>query len=344
MNVSLGVQMIASIAWLAVVVLIFIVIARATRKQPVKGLTSALIGLVIVALLMSTLGAGLVFIEPDELAVVITLQQGGIRPEPLGAGIHFVIPFVERVERFSILRQTYTMTGAMDEGQVSGDDSIQVRTKDGQMAYLDATVIYAINPANAVDLYKTWRDGYEEGLVRPQARGIIRSVASQFGIEEIVSSQRLNMEGQITTEMTKVFDENNLILVDFVVRNITFSDEYATAVEQKQIAEQQAQQAKFVVESKKQEAEQVRQTAQGFADALVIEAQGNADARLIEAEAEAKALQMIADVIANNPDLLQYEYIQKLADEIDLMLLPSDAPFILPQFGGTNSTTPSLIP
>jgi regulator of protease activity HflC (stomatin/prohibitin superfamily) len=57
-----------------------------------------------------------------------------------------------------------------------------------------------------------------------------------------------------------------------VLRNIRFSDEYAAAVEQKQIAEQQAEQARFVVESKKQEAEQARQIAQGQADAAVIAA------------------------------------------------------------------------
>ena len=67
-----------------------------------------------------------------------------------------------------------------------------------------------------------------------------------------------------------------MILVDFVLRDIHFSEEYAVAVEQKQIAEQQAQQAKFVVESKKQEAEQARQVAQGQADAAVIAAQGQA--------------------------------------------------------------------
>ena len=47
------------------------------------------------------------------------------------------------------------------------------------------------------------------------------------------------------------------------MRNITFSTEYAASVEQKQIAEQQAQQAKLVVEQKKQEAEQVREVAKG---------------------------------------------------------------------------------
>jgi len=59
-----------------------------------------------------------------------------------------------------------------------------------------------------------------------------------------------------------------------VLRNISFSPEYAASVEQKQIAEQQAQQAKLTVEQRKQEAEQARQVAQGVADAVVIKSQG----------------------------------------------------------------------
>ncbi len=50
---------------------------------------------------------------------------------------------------------------------------------------------------------------------------------------------------------------------DFVLRNIAFSPEYAASVEQKQIAEQLAQQAAFVVQQRKQEAEQARKTARG---------------------------------------------------------------------------------
>ena len=134
------------------------------------------------------------------------------------------------------------------------------------------------------------------------------------------------------------------MLQDFVLRNIRFSDEYAMAVEQKQIAEQQAQQAKFVVESKKQEAEQARQTAQGAADAAVIAAKGAAEARIVQAEAEAKALQLIADVLRTNPTLLQYQYITKLSPNVQLMLVPSDAPFILPQLQTTTGNTGTTIP
>ena len=140
--------------------------------------------------------------------------------------------------------------------------------------------------------------------------------------------------------MAEKLAENGLVLVDFILRNITFSSEYAASVEQKQIAEQQAQQAVFVVESKKQEAEQARQTAQGVADAVVIPAQGDADAfttsppaeaqpRTLPAAAEAEALQLIADALGQNRDLLLYQYINQLAPGIQVMLVPNDNPYLL---------------
>jgi regulator of protease activity HflC (stomatin/prohibitin superfamily) len=180
--------------------------------------------------------------------------------------------------------------------------------------------------------------------VRPQARGVIRDVASQYGVEEIVSSKRAEMEALITDELTRIFSSNNMILQDFVLRNIRFSDEYAAAVEQKQIAEQQAQQAKFVVESKKQEAEQARQIAQGQADAAVISAKGAADARVIQAEAEAKALELISAALQDNQDLLTYQYIQKLSPNVQVIYLPSNQPFLLPLPQAGTTTSGSVLP
>ncbi len=330
MNISSLLQGIASFAWIGVFGVIIAIFIRASRNQPVKGLTTATIVLLIVAILLTSVGASLVFIEPDELGVVVTaVGGGGIRPEPLNAGLHLVIPFVERVERFSILNQTYTMASSADEGVTSmSEDSIQVRTKDGQQVYVDASVIYAIDPLKSIDLYRTWRFSFQDGLVRPQARGIIRDAASQYGVEEIVSTKRAEMQSIITERLREVFAENNLVLRDFVLRNIRFSDEYAAAVEQKQIAEQQAEQARFVVESKKQEAEQARQIAQGQADAAVIAAQGAAEARLIQAQAEAEANRLLAASLT--PELIQYQYILNLAPGVQTIFIPSDQQFILP--------------
>jgi regulator of protease activity HflC (stomatin/prohibitin superfamily) len=181
-----------------------------------------------------------------------------------------------------------------------------------------------------VDVHIAWQNRYNDDLVRAQSRGIIRDVVSQYRVDEVVSTKRLEMTGKINEAMSAKLTANGLTLVDFVLRNITFSPEYAASVEQKQIAEQQSQQAKFVVESKKQEAEQARQVAQGQADAAVIAAKGDAQARLIQAEAEKQALLLINAALQNNPDLLSYQYISKLAPNIQAMLLPSNSPFIIP--------------
>lgn len=329
MNFSSLLQGIASFAWVGFIGILIAITMRASRKQPIGGLSTAAIALVVAALLLTTIGAGIVFIEPDELGVVVTvLGSGGIRPDPLDSGLHWIVPFAERVEKYPKTNQTYTMSSVIDEGEANGDDSIQVRTKDGQQVYIDASVIYAVDPTKVVKLYSTWRFNYEDLFVRTQARGIIRDVASQYGVEEIVSTKRAELEQSVTERMLEVFSENNLILRDFVLRNIRFSDEYAAAVEQKQIAEQQAQQAAFVVEQKKQEAEQARQVAQGSADAAVIASKGEAEALLIQAQAQAEANRVIAQSLT--PELVQYQYILKLSPNVQTIFIPSGNQFILP--------------
>src|SRR6185295_18151562 len=144
------------------------------------------------------------------------------------------------------------------------------------------------------------------------------------------------LEQTISDSIQQGLELNNLKMVDFLLRDIHFSDEYAAAVEQKQIAEQQAQQAKFVVESKKQEAEQARQVAQGQADAAVISAKGAAEARVIQAEAEAKANQLLAASLS--PELVQYQYILKLSPGVQTIFVPSGNQFILPLPGSTSAT------
>lgn len=342
MDVASSIKAVAIFVWLIFFGVLFVTLARANKHGiPSQGSIFTLLVLLIAAITLSALSAGVVFINPEERGIVLSaLSPKGYREQPLQPGLRWIVPFFEQVKRYPISRQTYTMSSTPQEGSVLGDDSIRARTKDGQEVYIDASVIFAIDPARVIELHIAWQDRYAEQLVRPLTRGIIRDMASQYGVEEIVSTKRSEMENKITEELGKKLQENNLVLVDFVLRNIHFSEEYAKAVEQKQIAEQMALQARFVVEQKKQEAEQARQIAQGQADAAVIKAKGEAEARLIQAEAEAKALAMIEEVLRNNPELLQYLYILKLSPSIQTLILPSGAPFILPLPQSTPTPSP----
>jgi regulator of protease activity HflC (stomatin/prohibitin superfamily) len=336
---------IATLAWLGAIGALGYVVFSAARGRRFGGSAAIVVGITILAAVLTTIAAGVVFIEPNERGVVISaLSPKGYRDEALQPGLRWVIPFAERVQKYKIQRETYTMSATSGEGQQAGDDAIRARTKDGQEVFVDASVIYSIDPDKIIPLHITWQDRYQDNVVRPLSRGIIRDAASQYGVEEIVSSKRAELEQLVTDEMTKKLGENSLILVDFVVRNVAFTEQYAQAVEQKQIAEQQAQQARFVVEQRKQEAEQARQVAQGQADAAVISARAQAEARIIQAQAEAQALKLVSDALRNNPDLLTYQYIQKIAPGVQTIYLPSNQPFLipLPQSGGSSSSSTVL--
>ncbi len=328
---------VSSVAWVAVIGAVAFLVVSVARGRKLGNSISLIIGGIVLAAVLSTAAAGTVFVETQQRAVVITaVGEGGIRPEPLQPGLHWIIPGLEQVVVYDVSRRTYTMSATIGEGQIgSSDDSIEARTRDGQQVRFDASVIYQPDPELIVSLHQTWQDRYEDQVVRPLARGILRDMASQYGVEELVSSKRGELEEKITAEMSRKFAEQNLKLEDFVIRNISFSEAYAQAVEQKQIAEQQAQQAQFVVEQRKQEAEQARQVAQGQADAAVIAAQADAKARVIQAEAEANAMRAISAALAENPDLLTYQYIQKLAPGVQTIYLPSNQTYLLPLPGST---------
>jgi regulator of protease activity HflC (stomatin/prohibitin superfamily) len=329
MNIAGVLQALATFAWIVFLGFIGLAIVRASRAKPIKGSVPIIIVIGVLAFIITTVSAGLVFIQADERGVVISaIAPNGYREQPLQPGLHWIIPFAENVKIYSVARQTYTMSVASAEGQIQGDDSIRARTMDGQEINVDASVIYAIDPNKIITMHIEWQDRYQDGVVRPLARGIIRDVASQFGIQEIVSSQRAEMEQMITDEMQTKLEENNLMLVDFILRDLHFTDEYAAAVEQKQIAEQNALQAEYVVEQKRQEAEQARQVAQGQADAQVIAAQGEAQAILLKAQAQAQANEVLAQSLTSA--LLTYTYINKIAPNIQVMYLPSGTPLLLP--------------
>ncbi len=342
MNIVDVIRSLGFLALLVAIGLVVLALARTGRNQGAKGIGTTAIVVFVIAGILMTLGAGLVYVESNERGVVKTIRAGGVRPDVLQPGLHWIVPVVEQVVTYSISNQTYTMSAVSQEGQVQGDDSIRARTKDGQEVIIDASVIYQVDPAKVVQLHIVWQDRYENGIVRPEVRGIIRDAISQYGVEEVVSTKRAEIIGIITEELGNSLAKNNLLLIDFVLRDIHFSEAYAQAVEQKQIAEQQAQQAKLTVEQKKQEAEQARQVAQGQADAAVIAAQGAAQAQIIQAEAQAKANELIGQSLQQNPEILQYQYILKLAPGVQTIFIPSGNQFILPL--PNTSTTPATVP
>lgn len=306
------------LVWIALVVLILNAMIRKARYD---GLESAFreafrgrtVVYFLLALLLTALARSLVFVKPQEVGVVVSLiSANGYRERPIRSGLHWIPPLLEQVYTYPIAWQTYTMSRSPVEGQHSGNDAIIARSSDGQEVVMDCSIIYQVIPEQAVRIHIEWQQRYEEDFVRAVARGVVRGITSNYRVEEINSEKRQDLEIQINDSLREIFKEKGFAIDRFVLRNISFSPEFATSIERKQIALEG-------VEQSKHDAEQIR-----------IRAKGEADAALMRAEAEAEALEIIAAALRSKPELLSYRYIEKLGPNIRVMLLPSDAPFILP--------------
>ena len=331
MNISGSFSLLALVLFGALIAYVVWVLVERQNRRPRRISITLVLILLVAGLVAMSLGSGLVFIEPEERGVVISaLSSRGYRSGVLTPGLHWIAPYAERVQLYSIAQRTYTMSGVSAEGEVQGDDSVQARTNDGQEVFMDATVIFSIDPEQVNLIHVLWQERFVNDLVRPQVRGIIREQVAQFGVEEVYGTQREKLHDEIESKLQEIFVANGLLLRDndFIVRNITFTPEYADAIERKQIAEQDAERAKFLVEQQKQEAERLREEAKGEKDAAITRSEGEAESAKIRAAGEAEALRLVNQVLAGNPDLLQYKYIEKLASNIDVMLLPANSPYL----------------
>lgn len=294
--------------------------------------------LLLIAVAISLLNSSLVFVEPEKVGVVISLtSSNGYRPRPLRSGLHWIVPLAEEVHTYPIGWQTYTMSAKPNEGAKTGDDSIAARTSDGQQVTIDCTIIFQVNPEEAPRIYVEWQDRYLADLIRPTIRGLVRSFVSQYKVDEVNSSKRMDLENDLTNELKTTLGERGFTMDAFLLRNISFSTDYSVAVEQKQVALQDAIRKQY-------EADQIQKLAQGEAARVRTMAQ-----------AEADALDLLGKALANNPDVITLRYIDKLSPNVQVMMLPANSPFIFslpsltsPTPGATvlpePSATPALVP
>ncbi len=325
MGVSSVFNVVSLLGFLLLLGGIALVVLSASQGRPVRnGGLLAVVGL-IVGVVFSAIGQGVLLVQPTEVAVVVNTLNGELDPNPRRGGTHIIVPVVQQAFSYPLVQQSVTMDG--DQG-ASDEGEVVARSSDGQEVRLDISVIYSVDPVNVNTLHLNWQNRYANQFVVPQARGIIRDAVSGFEAADIYAGGREALSDTAATRLGARLAQDGLVLSDLIIRDITFSQQYADAIEQAQVAAQEAQRARLVVQQRQQEAEQLRVEAQGERDAEVTRAEGAAQATILQARAEAEALRLVSQQIAANPMLIQYQYIQTLADNIRLALVPSNSPFL----------------
>lgn len=295
-----------------------------TQNRNMRG-GVALIGVgVVLWLVFSIVAEGLLVVGPTQRAVVFNNLSGNLEDEPRNPGLHVIIPGIQQSFIYQVSRQEYTMSGIPGEGAVANNDAIEARSVDGQEVFMDITIIFFIEPGDADLVHENWSDvsqGYTVGLIRPTVRSIARDVVAGFQAEQIYGASREAVQREIEARVTAALEPEGFNVVSILLREINFSDAFINAIEAKQVEEQQLERAET-------EALRVQTEARGRAEAAIEEARGEAESVRIRAEAEADALRVVSEQIAANPNLIQYQYIQTLSDNVTLALIPSNSPFL----------------
>ncbi|MFA7244882.1 MAG: SPFH domain-containing protein [Candidatus Magasanikbacteria bacterium] len=194
---------------------------------------------------------------------------GKVMDEELSSGFHFKNPFV-KITKVGIRTRDYTMSIAQGEGNRSGADAITALTKEGLSVDLDITVLYHLVEEKASDVYRDLGLSYEESIIRPQIRSVIREVVANYNVKDIYSDKRQDVAAEIEKRLKERMDPRGISLEEVLFRHVELPANLASSIQQKLQAEQETERYNFLLEKEQKEAERKRIEAEGQRDAQKI--------------------------------------------------------------------------
>nr|POE47842.1 prohibitin-1 [Quercus suber] len=221
---------------------------------------------------------------------VIFDRLRGVNDQVVNEGTHFLVPWLQKAITFDVRtkpRNISTTTGS----------------KDLQMVSLTLRVLHRPEVSALPKIYQNLGQDYDERVLPSIGNEVLKAIVAQFDAAELIT-QREAVSNRIRSDLLKRAAEFNIALEDVSITHMTFGREFTKAVEEKQIAQQEAERARFIVEK----AEQERQ-------ASVIRAEGESESAEVISKAVAKSgdglIQIrrletqkdVAQLLANNPNV-----------------------------------------
>lgn len=147
-------------------------------------------------------------------------------------------------------------------------------SKEGLNVNAVISILYRVDPVKAPWIVENLGLNYEQVIISSVFRSSAADVCSRFYAKDMHSAQRATIEKEITDQMSKVINQQGLIIEAVLMKNIQLPAGLARAVEEKLEAEQDAQRMEFLLEREKREAQRKMIEAQGIRDAQKIIAEG----------------------------------------------------------------------
>lgn len=235
-----------------------------------------LLGLFGVSVIGQQLYKGIVTIEPGHVGLVYN-RVSGLDDTPTGKlqeGFHFIIPWFQRAIVYDIRTRPQLVNTS------SG-------SKDLQMIQISLRVLFRPDASSLPDIYRRLGKDYDERVLPSIVNEVCKAVVAQYNAAELLT-KRDAVSAKIRALLVGRAADFKILLDDVAITHLAFSKEYTSAVEAKQVAQQDAERAKYIVERAIQEKRTI----------------------IIKAEGEAKSAELIGQAILNNPAFLQLRRIE----------------------------------
>ena len=236
----------------------------------------AVIVAIVAALLVLLLSNSFATVPVGSTGILLTFGkvQEGVT---ISEGIHFKIPFIQRIV-------------TMDNRVKKLELNTEAFSKDIQTISARLAVNYRLRPEMSFSVYKVYRMNFEQDIIEPATHEVLKSVSAQYTAEELIS-KRAESSDKMRDELDAKLTGMGITVTDFNIIDFDFTEEFISAVEAKQVAEQVKKRAATENETAIAQAEREKQVA-------ITKAEADAEKLRIEAEAKANAVKLAADAEA----------------------------------------------
>ncbi|WP_322629355.1 prohibitin family protein [Halothiobacillus sp.] len=249
----------------------------------------------IVVVVVIFIGSFFTIIGPGDRGVLMNF--GAVSSRVLEPGFHFLIPLEQTVAKLSVQVQ-------------KTQSSESAASKDLQVVTTGIAVNFNLVPGRVNKIYRDigGLDTVKQKIVAPAIANAVKAVTAHYNADELLANRdkvRAEIADQIRTSTSK-YDVN----IDGVnITDFNFSAQYNHAIEEKQVAQQQALKAKYQLQQVQISAQQQIVQAKAEAQARIESAKGKAEATVLAAQAESKAMQLKSSAIT--PAILKLQTIQQ---------------------------------
>src|SRR6476646_3024928 len=250
-------------------------------------------------------------IVPQQTAQIV--ERLGSYSRTLDDGMHFLVPFVDKVRANIDLRE-----------QVVTFPPQPVITSDNLVVSIDTVIYYTVTDAkSAVYEIANFIQGIEQLTVTT-----LRNVIGSLDLEQTLTS-RDQINGQLRGVLDQETGRWGIRVNRVELKAIDPPHSVQDSMEKQMRAERDRRAAILNAEGVKQSA---ILSAEGEKQSQILRAEGSAQARILEAQGQARAIQQVFDAIHRGKPtqkLLAYQYLQVLpqiarGDSNKMWIIPSE--------------------